>query len=105
MRLANGDRPWSEMMNIDFSSPFQTEQFLALSIYNGRWIHLARYFDPTFEREGPAALAAALNLPIDDVFPITYDIRPHCWGNPLSLTGVIESEPRKRLTDSELMNL
>jgi hypothetical protein len=105
VRLANGDSLWSTMDNIDLSDPFQTEQFLGISIYSGRWIHLARYFDPWFDRESPAVLAAALNLPIDDVFPITYDIRAFCRGNPLSLTGAMECEPRKRLTDSERMKL
>jgi hypothetical protein len=96
---------WAALSNVDTTNPLRTEQFLFLSVYKGRWLRLARYFDSWFDDQSPTVLADSLNLLVENVFPIAYDISAHCRGNPLSLAGVIEREPRRRLTDSERSDL
>jgi hypothetical protein len=41
-------------------------------------------------------------LPVDDVFPISYDIRDHARGDPLALAGRVQKEPAERLSRSEI---
>jgi hypothetical protein len=50
-------------------------------------------------------LAQFLGLQVDDVFPISYDVRRYSQGNPAALAGGILKEPRERLTQGEIMAL
>jgi hypothetical protein len=73
--LANGVLKDAVLSNVD-EDPRQTTHFLPLSIFVGdRWFHLARYHDSRREELGPDALAAALAVSVDDVFPIQFDVR------------------------------
>jgi len=104
--LANRTKVWASFGNIAEHSPQRTAHFLAASFErDGRWFHLARYHDVDYEKRGPEQLAAFLGLPVDDVFPISYDVRKFAKGDPLALCGVIPKEPQERLTEDELIAL
>jgi hypothetical protein len=105
VRLANGQSVWSMMEGIHQSDPFRTRHLLQISIYKDRWFHLARYHDPELSMYGPDQLAAFLEVPINEVFPITYDVRSLCIGNPRALAGTIEAEPDEKLSRSEIIRL
>jgi hypothetical protein len=64
---------------------------------NSGWFHLARYFDPDWERRGPAALAAALHRSVSDAFPIRYDLTAVAMGVAVSLSGRSWRSPRSEL--------
>ena len=77
---------------------------MTLTVFSGdRRFYLARYHDIGRLENGPGRLAAFLQLPIDQVFPISYDVRASCVGNPASLRGIIRAEPRDRLTREEIL--
>jgi len=104
VRLANGSRVWASFGNFDVRDPRATEHFLDISIERGgEWFHLARYHDVDFPEEGPEALARFLGLHVDDVFPITVDVRRYVRGDPALLTAIVLKEPQERLTDAELI--
>jgi hypothetical protein len=103
--LANGQCLPAIVGNVSESDAYRTHHFLSLNLYKGKWFCLARYHDIDSEQHGPAALAAFLGLPIQDVFPIAYDIRDHCAGSAAALAGTIEAEPKERLTKGELVKL
>jgi hypothetical protein len=106
VRLANGSCVWGLLGNIDESNARLTEHFLTLSVFqDGRWFTLARYHDFDYSENGPGVLARFLGLPINEVFPIAYDIRQHVKGEPAALAGLIPKEPRERLSRSELIAL
>jgi hypothetical protein len=102
--LANGQRVWATIGNVDTRNAKSTEHFLMLSVIKeGRWFSLARYHDIDYEKHGPEALAAFLGLSINEVFPISYDISMYVDGNQESLVGLLLREPRERLTMAELI--
>jgi hypothetical protein len=103
VRLANGLQVWALIGNFDVTNPRATQHFLTLSIErSGKWFHLARYHDVGFAAHGPEALARFLGLRIDDVFPISVDVRRYVRGDPKALTPIVLKEPQERLTDAEL---
>jgi len=78
--------------------------FLTASVWTGeRWFHLARYHDITYQRDGPAALAAALGRTVAEVFPIAYDVTDIVDGEPAALRGEIVAEPKERLPRAQLI--
>ncbi len=104
VRLANGLQVWATIGNFDVTNPRATQHFLFLSIERGgKWFHLARYFDFDFTGRSPDALARFLGLSVDDVFPISVDVRRYVQGNPAALTAIVLKEPRERLTRAELI--
>jgi hypothetical protein len=103
VRLANGSRVWGSFGNFDVTNPRATQHFLDLSIERGgKWFYLARYHDVDFAARGPAALARFLGLDVDDVFPITVDVRRYVRGDPNALTAIVLKEPQEKLTEAEL---
>ena len=54
---------------------------------------------------GPEALAKRLGLRVEDLFPIHYDISSLCVGDSAALIGLIDKEPKERLTRAQLMEL
>ena len=106
VRLANGEYRWGIVSNLDARNPEMNEHFLALSMErNGRWFHLARYFDSDYGVRGPKSLARFLGFPVDDVFPISYDVRKCVKGHPATLAGSILRKPRVRLTRAEIIGM
>lgn len=106
VRLANDAEVWALIGNVDASNPRTTQHFLTLSIFrDGRCFTLARYHDVDAHERGPQALAAFLDLPIDKIFPISYNISRFSKGDPAALIGTIEKEPRERLTPDQIIAL
>jgi hypothetical protein len=101
VRLANGDRPWAMLFNINVNDAQKTEQLLQLRIeLNGQWFWLARYWDVDHAQSGPEALAHFLGLPLDDIFPISYDIRQYSTGDLNALAGKVPKEPKRLPRDT-----
>ena len=104
--LANGLNVWALVENADSSNPTMNEHFLTLSVpQRDSWFPLARYHDFDYADRGPNALARVLNLDLNQVFPIAYDLRAYSKGNPAALAGTIVSEQDQRLSKSQLMDL
>jgi hypothetical protein len=104
LQLANGDCVWGVIGNLDTKNAEMHEHFLTLSIKRmSRWFHLARYHDVDYSDRNPQALARFLGLGVDEIFPITYDVRKYVKGNPATLTGRVLKEPRVRLTRAEII--
>lgn len=100
--LANGSRAWALIGNFDVTNLRATQHLMTLSIYRGDdWRYLARYHDIGFPVEGPEALARFLSLHVDDVFPITVDVRRYVHGDPKALIAVVLKEPQEKLTYEE----
>jgi hypothetical protein len=92
VHLANGDHLWASLSNIKLDDSAKTRRILAAAFYlNGEWIYLARPQDPNQENYGPAALARKIGLPVDQVFPISYDVSKCCIGDENAIRGLIES--------------
>jgi hypothetical protein len=103
VRLGNGLEVWGLFGNFDVTNPRATHHFLDISIErSGKWFHLARYFDVDFAARGPEALARYLGLGVDDVFPITVDVRRYVRGDSAALTAIVPKEPQERLTRAEI---
>jgi hypothetical protein len=105
--LANGSKVFATFGNVFPDDPRATRHLLALSVAlpNGKWFNLARYFEPTVRIFGPTHLAQALGLPVEAVFPISYDLRALIVGKEEALQGTILAEPQERLTLKEVRNL
>jgi hypothetical protein len=102
--LANGQRVWALIGSVDSNSARLTEHFLTLSVErDGRWFTLSRYHDFDYAENGPQALAHFLGVPVDDAFPIAYDIREYAKGDAGALMGQIRKEPRERLSRAEII--
>jgi hypothetical protein len=107
VRLANGEHRWAILGNVDVRKVRSTYHLLTCSVLvNGRWFYLARYHDVGQAEHGPSSLAAALQLSVDEVFPMSYDIRALVSeGDPNAQRGAIDKEPTERLSDDEIMDL
>jgi hypothetical protein len=106
VQLRNGEHVWALIGNLDSANPEFAEHFITLSIErNGSWFHLARYHDFNYAESGPEALAHFLGLHLNEVFPISYDVRKYVKGNPATLAGAIRREPRKKLSRAEIIAL
>jgi hypothetical protein len=106
VRLANGSNVWALIGNVDPTNPKLTQHFLTLSVeQNAKWFTMARYHDFDAGERGPQALATFMRLPVDDVFPISYDISRVCEGDPAALVGTIEKEPQEKLTRAQIIGL
>jgi hypothetical protein len=104
VRLANGSGIRAVLGNIDATSRDRTALFLTLEIHRGgQRFHLARYFDFDRDARGPKALAKFLGLPVEEVFPIAYDVTPYAVGEKSALSGFIRAEPAIRLSEEEII--
>ncbi|WP_020178517.1 hypothetical protein [Methylopila sp. M107] len=100
--LANGRRVWALIANVDVADPRMTEHFLDISLeHDGRWFPVANNAAFDFAERGPDRAAEFMGLHVDDVFPISYDLREIATGDVRSLQGEIPKEPRERLTLEE----
>ena len=102
--LANRQLAWARVSNVSEHDARSTEHFITLSLeHAGEWFHLARYHDVDYAERGPEALAHFLGLRVDELFPISYDLRPYVVGNDAALVGRVLKEPRERLAKAELI--
>lgn len=106
VRLANGASVWALLGNIDTQNPMLNQHLLTLSVFCGnRWFTMARYHDIDAKKNGPKALARFLGLPVDEVFPISYDLRQKCKGRPGALLGKIEKTVLNKLTREQIIEV
>jgi hypothetical protein len=49
--------------------------------------------------------ARFLDLGVDDVFPITVDVRRYVRGDLRALVAIVRKEPQEKLTDEELTTM
>jgi hypothetical protein len=106
VRLRNGSVRWAMLSNLSPDSPKKSQHFATLSLEKeGRWFHLARYFDADYETRGARQLADFLDLPVDQVFPISYDVSGFVEGNPRALRGSVVADPKERLDAASLVEL
>ena len=105
--LANGAKAFAMFGNVFPDDARSTRHLLTLSMAmpDRKWFNLARYFEPTIRLFGPSDLARALGLPVEAVFPISYDLRALVVGHEESLHGTILAEPQERLTLDEVRNI
>lgn len=104
--LANGQKVWALIGNVNATNPRLTEHFLTLSIErDGEWFHVARYHDFDHEQRGPDKLASFLGLPVADIYPVSYDLRAYAKGDPAALCRAIPKEPSEKLTRAEIIGL
>jgi hypothetical protein len=92
VHLANGAAVWAIMGNMDLENPARTREFLGLSLlWKGRWNPFNPPHDFGDAGSEAVALAHALGLRINDVFPISYDVSKNCVGGPNIVRGTIAS--------------
>ncbi len=104
--LANGAPVWALIGNVDLRDRRMTEHLLTLSVERGgAWFAMARYHDFDAELRGPAALAQFLGLSVDDVFPMTYDLRGIALGDVAVLQGLIQKEAKECLSRAEIITM
>jgi hypothetical protein len=102
--LADGDKVWALIGNIDLEKPLLTEHFITLSVFsNNQWFHLARYHDFDYKDRGPEQLSEFLGKPIKNLFPIYYDIRKTLKIELPAACGVIQKEPSEKLSREALI--
>lgn len=106
VKLANRTELWLRLSGIRLIDARYTEHHLSISIEkNGKWFALQRYYDPGYHRANPDALAAFSGMKVDDVFRITYDIRPYVVVGSPAATGTIFKEPREELSKDDICKL
>lgn len=105
--LANGTKVPALLGNIDVHNKKITKHFLTISILVGtQWFVLSRYHDFDYTTNGPPALASLLGLPVNEIFPITYDISGVvAGGDPSVLRGEVEADPEEKLSKEEVIAL
>jgi hypothetical protein len=104
--LANGKSVWGLIGNVDPENAQSTEHFLTLSLLkDNKWFILSRYHDFDYRENGPESLALFLGLPVNEVFPIAYDISRYVVGDSAVLSGTIPKEPREKLTEGQIIAL
>jgi hypothetical protein len=90
VRLASGETRWAMLGNLDPHDADQTARYLTISFLKGEErFHLARPIDFHYETHGPKALCDFLQMKLEDVFPIRYDLHSVCQGDPAAVTGEI----------------
>lgn len=102
-QLASGKSVYCLLGNIDLQHEQKTTQFLTATLLkaDGDSFFLARYFDVDYARQGPEALADFLALPVEEVFPISYDISSAANGLETVTKGLIKREMTDKLSDEE----
>ena len=81
---------WGVLSNIELNDPKTTAKYLFLSVeHDGNFVDVARPVDSDFAINGPAHLAEVFQLPVNDVFPIEYDISKVAIGDSKAVKGLI----------------
>jgi len=106
LTLANGQTKFGVLSNVVLQDARRTAQFLLVQFMEGQeWFPLERYFDVAYDQHGPTALAEFLDLPLDQIFPLSYDISSVARGLPEVVRGTIPIKPKEILSDEERMKL
>ena len=105
--LANGDRVPIILQNVDLQSPYKTEHFVTITVFNreGKTFPLARYHAIAHDTYGPDKLAEFMGLSVDDIFPIGYDISDVAAGDHDSVRREVPVAPRRLASRSEIIEM
>jgi hypothetical protein len=104
--LANGQKVDALIGNIKSRDAKRTQLAITVALFKGaQKFDLARRFDPNYSRCGPAALSRFLNLTVNEVFPISYDLTEFSEGTIEALKGKIENAPKLVLEPEQLLEL
>ena len=104
--LSNGESLFGILGNVDLDNPIKTKHFLTITVFkHGKTFNLARYHDVDYDQNNEDALASFLELEVDSVFPIRYDISGVALGHSDCLSGSIPREPKLRFTEDDLIKL
>jgi len=105
--FANGDRVPIILQNVDLQSPYRTEHFVTITLFNpaGKAFPLARYHDIAHDTHGPDKLAEFMGLSLNDIFPIAYDISEVAVGDHDCVRREVPVAPRRLLSRSEIIEL
>ncbi|MFN7733469.1 MAG: hypothetical protein ACK5OB_16350 [Pirellula sp.] len=104
LMFADGSVHWGLVGNFDVEDRASNEHFLTVSIlHEGRWFHLARYFDHDFSERGPEALAAFFSKSMDEIFPISGSLAGLLAASANDLELIVPAKPSKMLRLEELM--
>lgn len=104
--LANGQKVDALIGNVKSSDARRTDLAITAALFRGtQKFDLARRFDSDYDRRGPDALSRFLNLPINEVFPISYDLTAFSEGVVEALKGKIENAPKLVLETEQLLEL
>jgi hypothetical protein len=106
LKFADGTICWGLVGNFDAEDPQANEHFITLSLlHNGKWFHLARYFDFDYAERGPEAMAAAFAKPIASIFPISGSLEGLVLASPRDLQFSVSAKPSVILTLDKLMEM
>jgi hypothetical protein len=104
--LANGQKVDALIGNIKSRDAKRTQLAITVALFKGaQKFDLDRRFDPDYSRCGPAALSRFLNLTVNEVFPISYDLTEFSEGTIEALKGKIENAPKLVLEPEQLLEL
>ena len=106
LRFSDGSTGFGLLGNLSLTNPEQNLHFRTLSVFEGgREYYLPRYHDFDFEKRGPKALANSLRKKVGDIFPISYNLSGVATGAVQCIRGSIPSEPEKKLSRAEIIQL
>jgi len=106
IELNNAEQHWAGIGNIDLQDERRTEHLLSISVEkDGVFFPLARYFDVDYDTCGPRQLAESLRLPINAVFPISYDFSHLVRNARISTKREVPQEPAEKLTWEQILEL
>ena len=106
VQLKNGHAEFAILGNIHVTNWKATDLFLTVSIYKDpEWLHLSRYFDSDYSKNGPDKLAKHMKMKLEDIFPMSCDITKYAKGDVRSLRNNIFKEPKERLSRDQIMAL
>ena len=91
---------------IEIGSPHKTDQFLSLTaMVNETKIQLQRYFDVGASEDPGKVFADNIGIPVDDVFPIKWDVQKYVTKGTRGRSGTITRFPAMRLNEQQRMYL
>lgn len=106
IQTSSGVRVVGLLSNLFLDDPLLTQHMVSLSVLRGdTWFHMRRYFDPGVEQLGPRQLSQFLAMPMDQVFPLQYDISAWVPEGAALKGGLIEAVPAAPMASKDLMRL
>lgn len=102
--IANGSSVWAILTNLSLEEPQYNPHLVSARLdVSGDWFDLGRYFDADYEDRTPTRFSEKLDLSVDEVFPISYDLSSIVAGTHESTCGQILARAEPELPLSKLM--
>lgn len=106
--FANGLKLWVLFANFDLNDVKKNRHFLSVTFFDDeeQIYTFPRYFDVGFDSAIQTELSDILQMGVEDIFPISYDLTSIASGDPSILLGSFRLVPEtERLTETELIEL